>query len=59
MRRYKNFVLVTAVIILLFSRSRIIFSSSSTDDPQGNNKQHLTYEINDNGEEPVTAMDCL
>lgn len=55
MRRYKNFVLVTAVIILLFSRSRIIFSSSSTDDPQGNNKQHLTYEINDNGEAVITG----
>ncbi len=55
MRRYKNFVLVTAVIILLFSRSRIIFASSSTDDPQGNNKQHLTYEINDNGEAVITG----
>lgn len=56
MRRCRRYILAI-VLCLLLSRDRIA-CASSTDDPQGNNKQHLTYEINDNGEAVITGGSC-
>ncbi|MDE7200169.1 MAG: leucine-rich repeat domain-containing protein [Lachnospiraceae bacterium] len=57
MGRHRNYILAVVALYLLVSRGGITCASSS-DEPKENKQQHLTYEINDNGEAVITGGNC-
>ncbi len=55
MSKYRVFILTAYILWLVFGGSRLICCAGNT---QQDKEQHLTYEINDNGEAVITGGSC-